>query len=96
MLASNDRASVSERALIKRVNRVLLNSDLRLLKNRATRSKRAGAKLTKREVELGTFFIVATVPYGKQRVVLKHINLESYARALDVIQPYEFLDTVAQ
>ena len=93
---NSNKVSVSERALIKRVNRVLVDANRRLLKNRATRSKGGKGRkvLTKREVELGTFFIVDTLARGSE-VVLKHVNLESYARALDVIQPYEFLDTEA-
>jgi hypothetical protein len=97
MAAKNsNKVSVSERALIKRVNRVLVDANRRLLKNRATRSKGSKGRkaLTKREIELGTFFIVDTLERGSS-VVLKHVNLESYARGLDVIQPYEFLDTEA-
>jgi hypothetical protein len=99
--SNSNKVSVSERALIKRVNRQLAPANRRLLKNRATRTKgassgKAGRKvLTKREIELGTFFIVETFNRGSA-VVLKHVNLESYARGLDVIEPYEFLDTDAE
>jgi hypothetical protein len=54
------KVSVSERALIKRVNRKLREDGRKLMKNHPARSKKGRLRLTKREHTFGTYFVVRT------------------------------------
>src|SRR5271166_1769782 len=51
---------VSERALIKRVNRKLVEDGRKLMKNHPARSRKGKLRITKREHVFGTYFVVRT------------------------------------
>lgn len=84
---STKKVPVLERTLIKRVNRAMAENGHKLVKNKKTRSKTNRRKLTKREIEFGTYFIVKN---GKT-VVEAHVDLEELARRCEVLAPYETL-----
>lgn len=93
---------VSERALIKRVNRCLSESGRKLMKNHPARSKklvRGGSrtgrrKLTKREIDFGTYFVVQLGDGGLdyENIVERHVDLEEISRRLGAISAFEFLE----
>lgn len=90
--AKKDQVGLRERALIKRVNRFLADSGRKLLKNRSTRSDKG--QLTKNEKALGVFYIVDGVTEWNRRgdkVVERHVDLEDFARQIEVMATYEVL-----
>jgi hypothetical protein len=72
-----DKVPISERALIQRINRVLTKRNEVL---KTTRNKSLQA------VSLGRYFIV-----NSNGLKQKNIDLEDYARTLDVLQSWEQL-----
>lgn len=85
---------VSERALIKRVNRCLSESGRKLMKNHPARSKKGKRRLTQREIDFGTYFVVRLGEGGfdYENVVERHVDLEDFARDLGAISAFEFLE----
>jgi hypothetical protein len=69
---------VSKRALVQRVNRVLVKQDERLLAIRSERWRR----------ELGDYY---TIIISMNAVRQKHVDLETMAKSLEVLKPYERL-----
>jgi len=91
---------VDERALIKRVNRIIGKDGRKLMKNHPARSRKGKRRLlTKREHEFGTYFVVrARGDDAKDetrvldRVVDHHVDLEELARKCGALEAFEFLD----
>lgn len=85
---------VSERALIKRVNRLLSNSGRKIMKNHPARSKKGKRRLTQREIDFGTYFVVRLGSDGLdyENVVDRHVDLEDFAWRLGALSSFEFLE----
>jgi hypothetical protein len=108
VMAGRNKVPVSERALIKRVNRRLAEDGRKLMKNHPARSRKGKLRITKREHQFGTYFVVRTLDTDVGEVdfevrisnddldyadvVEHHLNLEEFARALCVIKGFEFLE----
>ncbi len=84
--SDSSKVPVLERTLIKRINRCIADSGCKLVKNKPTRSHNR-RKLTLREIEFGTYFVVR----DDERVIKRHVDLVEYARKHDVIKDYEVL-----
>ncbi len=90
---------VSERALIKRVNRKLSEDGRKLMKNHPARSKKGRRRITDREDEFGTYFVVrlgmqafdANGEADYASVAEHHVDLEELARRCGAISAFEFL-----
>ncbi len=93
-MAGKNKVPVSERALIKRVNRRLAEDGRKLMKNHPARSKKGRRRLTKREHEFGTYFIVrlGEGDLDYESVVERHVHLEDFAHRLGVLSAFEFLE----
>lgn len=93
-MKNGKKLPVAERALIKRVNRCLSESGRKLMKNHPARSKKGKRRLTQREIEFGTYFVVKVggdrLEY--ENVVERDINLEDFARDLGALSAFEFLE----
>ena len=72
-----DRVSISKRALMQRIQRVLAK-EMGILKT--TRGGESDRK------ELGDYY---TVDLNRNRIIQTHIDLESYGRELKVLKPWE-------
>ncbi len=70
---------VSERAVIQRINRALALQGQKMRKTRGWRAHH----------ELGDYYVV--VP-SRNFIVAQNIDLEAFARELEVLAPYERLD----
>ena len=79
------KVNIEERTLMKRINRFLAEQKggRKLCKNKAARS---GEGLTDREKKLGKFYIVSD-----KKVVQHHVNLEKFARQIEVLRSNEVL-----
>jgi hypothetical protein len=77
-----DKVQLTEKAVIKRVNRFLAERGKKLLKNHPPRAK--GKRRTDRIEALGIFYIVSD-----KRVVEKNVDLEEFARRNEIIASYE-------
>jgi len=84
--ANSSKVPVLERTLIKRVNRCLADSHCKLVKNKPTRTRNR-RKLTLREVEFGTYFVVR----DDERVVERHVDLVELAKRHELLKDYEVL-----
>lgn len=73
------KVPVTERALIQRINRVLAKEDRQLLTGRTPRVV----------LDLGRYYVVDTD--GARGCVYSHVDLEGFARELNVIAGYETL-----
>jgi len=93
-MKNGKKMPVSERALIKRVNRHLADSGRKLMKNHPARSKKGKRRLTQREIDFGTYFVVKNGGDGLEyeNVVDRHLDLEEFGRSLGVISGFEFLE----
>jgi len=85
-LQKRNRALVSKRALVQRINRALAHQDQQL---RATRGTRSGEGFTSDQVELGYYY---TVDFRLNCVVEKHVDLEELGRELKVLAAWEKLE----
>jgi len=83
LLVKRDKVGLTERALMKRLNRFLADKEISVHKNRPARSLRGPTPLEK---ELGTFFVVRG-----DAVVEKHVDLEEFARRHGVLAAWECL-----
>jgi len=90
----SDLVSVSERALVKRCNRIIAKDNRKLMKNHPARSRAGKRRLTDREKEFGTFFVVKGGPRGK--VVEHHVDLEELGRRCGALASYEYLEKPAR
>lgn len=77
-----DKVQLTEKAIIKRVNRFLADKGRKLLKNHPARAK--GKRHTERTLALGIFYIVSD-----KRVVERDVDLEAFARKHEIIASYE-------
>ncbi|HYX20430.1 MAG TPA: hypothetical protein VFA98_06250 [Thermoanaerobaculia bacterium] len=77
-----DKVQLTEKAVIKRVNRFLAERGRKLLKNHPPRAK--GKRGTDRIEALGVFYIVSD-----KRVVERDVDLEAFARKHEIIASYE-------
>jgi len=87
--SKSSKVPVLERTLIKRVNRCISEKRCKLIKNKPTRSGDR-RKLTQREIEFGTYFIVYDDGY-RERVVERHVDLVELAKRHEVLKDYEAL-----
>ena len=77
-----DKVQLTEKAIIKRVNRFLADKGRKLLKNHPPRAR--GRRHTERTLALGIFYIVSD-----KRVVERDVDLEAFARKHEIIASYE-------
>lgn len=83
---AKDVVAVSEKAIIRRINRFIIQGGFEL---RKTRRAPSNSKQAPRTV-LGTFYVVelGLRPSG-DRIVEKHVDLETFARKWGVLATYE-------
>lgn len=86
----SELVSVSEYALMKRCRRILAKNGHKLMKNHPVRSRKGTRRLTEREKEFGTFFVVRLGPRGK--VVEHHVDLEELGRRCGALASHEYLE----
>jgi len=73
-------SAVSQRAIVQRINRRLANDQQTL------RVTRPGSRWAN---DLGAFYIVDNDPLGRENLVAAHVDLETLARELGVLEPGE-------
>ena len=73
---ANQTLLISERSLIRRINRKLADDEQVLRMARGERAKR----------HVGEFYVVDT---RRNLIVSKHINLVMFARQMDALKPWE-------
>jgi hypothetical protein len=77
-MAKRTKAPVSKAALMARINRKLSRTNQRLKAARGDRQR----------LDLGDYYVINV---NRNWIVSKGIDLEEYARELDVLQPWEAL-----
>lgn len=73
------KVSISERALLGRINRALPEFEV-------LRKARPGSRA---EADLGTFFVV---DLNRNAVTAQHVDIEALGRELGALRPYETME----